>query len=417
METKGTEGNGGQSTPAITDVTKTTNGIDLGGLSIEGLGTEKLDTPEAIEAKKKADEAAAEAARKAAEEEAARKGTQGGTQGSEEESFFEFEGKKFKLDENGNALNEDNTIFKTKEELDLLQEGDNDEDNDELPLIDEIIQLNGIQIIDEQTGKPKTYEDTVQGVLQYSKDVALLEAKNAQKEFFDRLPQVKEFAQHLLNGGKEEDFYKTKTASWKNFILDTANEAQLIDVITKDLISKGQTKEEADEIVILYKDSNKLEEKGKAALESRKKAEEVLEKQKLEKAEKDRQEYQTKVEQYWKGIETVVKTGKLNNIVIPEADKDNFLKYISVAVDKSGNSQYDLDEATAKPEDDLQYKYLRFKKFDLSKLVKNAAATEKVKSLRDRMKREQGTNNGGGETTKEIVNPSEVNISLKSVLG
>ena len=37
---------------------------------------------------------------------------------------------------------------------------------------------------------------------------------------------------------------------------------------------------------------------------------------------------------------------------------------------------YDIDERTAKPENDLQYKYLRFKNFNIDKLVKNAAANE-----------------------------------------
>lgn len=414
METKGTDGTGGQSTPSLTDVTKQNNMTNLEGFNLEGLGTEKLETPEAVEAKRLADEAAAETARLAAEEEA--KKTAGQTGG--QETFFEFENKQFKLDENGNALNEDGTVFKTKEELDTIAASNTGGNDDTpLPLIDEIIQLNGIQILDDK-GQPKIYEDSVQGIIEYNKDVAKFEAESSQKEFFNRLPQVKEFAQHLLNGGKEEDFYKAKTASWKNFTLDTTNEAQLIDVITRDLIAKGQTKEEADEIVTLYKDSNKLEEKGKAAVESRKKAEDILNTQKAEKAKQEILDNQVKIETYWKTIETTVKTGKLQNIVIPEADKGAFFDYVSKAVDKHGNSQYDLDEMTSKPEDDLQYKYLRFKKFDLNKLVKTAATTTQARSLRERIAKEvAGTQNGGGDTTKEKVNPNEVDISFKSVFG
>jgi hypothetical protein len=414
METKGTDGTGGQGTPSLTDVTKQNNTVDLGGLDITGLGTEKFDSPEDAEAKKKADEAAAEAKRLADEEEA--KKTAGQT--DSKESFFEFENKQFKLDENGNALNEDGTIFKSKEELDAINAGNtNGSDDTVLPLIEEIIQLNGIQILDDK-GQPKVYADTIQGVIEYSKDVAKFEAENSQKEFFNRLPQVKEFAQHLINGGKEEDFYKAKTASWKNYTLDTANEAQLIEVITQDLIAKGQTPDEAADIVTLYKDSNRLEEKGKAAVESRRKAEEVSNAQKAEKEKQESLATQAKIEQYWKGIETTIKTGKLQNIVIPEADKNAFFNYMSVAVDKNGNSQYDLDEMMSKPEDDLQYKYLRFKKFDLSKLVKNATGTSQARSLRERIEKEKsGTNNGGGETTKETVSPNDVNISFESVFG
>ena len=421
MKTNVTGGNEEQGSSTITGETIKGMSAELEGFNLEGIGSTSPQLTEQEKADKEAADKAkldAEAKAKAEAEAAAKKKAEEANGGSSEneEEFFEFENKKFKLDENGNALNEDGTVFKTKKELeDLL---DNEESNEPAPLIDEVIQLNGIQILDEKTGIPKVYEDSIQGILEYTKDVAEFQIKQSQLEFFKKYPQVTELAKHIANGGSEEDFYKQKAASWKNFNLDITNENQLVDVITKDLLAKGFSKEDAAEMVTLYKDSNKLEEKGKIAVESRRKEEERLEVEKQQKIKQQQIEQDKKIEAHWKEVSEVVKKGKLDKIVIPESDKDGFLKYISISVNEQGYSQYDLDEISDKLESDLQYKYLRYKKFDLSKLVKNAASSERVLSLRERLKKQNnGTNNGGGDAPIEKANPLDLNITLNTVLG
>jgi len=421
MKTNGTEGNEGQSASTITEGTTKGTSVELEGFNLEGLGKDTVETPEQIKAKADADAEAAKLAKEAADKEAAAKGSASANNTDTVDTFFEFEDKKFKIDENGNALNEDGTVFKTKEELEVLKNTSNEsgENNGEVsPLIEEVIQLNGVEILDETTGKPKVYEDSVQGLLEYAKDFAVHQVKESQIQFFKQYPQAKELAQHLAKGGSEEEFYKIKTSSWKNYTLDTSNEAQLSEVITKDLIAKGHSKEEAAELVALYKDSNKLEEKGKTALDNRRKDEAALDAKKEAEGKQKAIEYQTRIENYWKEVSDVVKKGALENIIIPENDKEGFLKYISLAVDKQGRSQYDLDEMSDKTESDLQYKYLRYKKFDLSKLVKSSAATMRATSLRERLKQqEKETKNSGGAASKEMVNPNNLDITLNSVFG
>jgi hypothetical protein len=418
METKRTDGKDVSDASTITGGTHVQSTGDLPNFDLSGVGVAKPDnTDEAAklaEAKKVEDDknkatADAEAIRLAKEAEV--------NNGSEDnrETFFEFEDKKFKLDDKGNALNEDGSIFKTKDELDALKT--TDIENELPPLIQDVIRLNGVEILDE-TGKPKVYEDTEEGLVQYAQDFAKHEVEQSQKAFFGQLPQVKELAQYLVNGGTEEDFYKSKLASWKNTTLDKNNEVQLSDIVKKDLLFKGHTDKEAEELIALFKDSNKLEEKGEAALENQRRLEAQKESEKKANDIEKQKAYQKSVNDYWDNVSTVVKTGKLEHITIPEVDKDAFFKYIGTAVDKNGNSQADLDEKNAKLEFNLQLQYLRYKKFDLSKLIANTANTERARNLRERISKEKKEiNNGGGDAAPELVKPSDVNISLNSLFS
>lgn len=409
METKQPDGNGVPSTPAITDLGNPIKGGEI-PFDISDLGT--IITPASEDEAGKA-----EVIRLAAEAEAKKVAdakTNIGAGGIPEPTFFEFEGNKFEIDKDGNAINSDGTVFKTKEELAIAPTGD-----DIVPstLIEDIIKLNGITILDD-AGVPKVYPDTEQGILDYAVDFAKHEVAQSQKEFFDQYPSVKEFAKHIANGGKEEDFYRAKTASWKNVSIDETNEAQLADVILRDLMSKGHSKEDANEMVTMYKDSNKLVEKGKASLDNLRKQDTIKEQQKKQSEAEAAQQYETNVENHWKEVADVIKKGQLKDITIPEADKEVFKRYIGVAVDKNGNSQRDIDERSSSLEFNLQLDYLRMKKFDLSTLIKNAANTQRAVDLRTRLKKDSGTNtnNGGGAKPVEKVNPNTVNISIDSLM-
>lgn len=406
METNLTDANGEQGSPSITDVNKnegvTTIPFNLGNLVDTKPNEESAKTPEEIKAE--------EEAKKLSEQSSSASSNEQDSNESDEEEFFELEGKKFKLDEKGNALNEDGTIFKSKEDVEASLQ------NEIPPLIDEVIELNGIQILDED-GNIKKYEDSTQGIIEYTKDVAKQEILNAQKAFFEMFPQAKELALHLENGGTEEEFYKAKTASWKHFQLDTENENQMFELVINDLVTKGHSKEEAEELATIYKDTNKLVEKSKVALENKKSEEIKLEKQKKIDADKQEELREIEEQKQWTLINDTIKKGTLKNITIPEAEKDGFFKYLAVAVTKEGQSQVMLDKAKRDLEFELQLDYLRYKKFDLKSLITNAVKTQKALSLRERIANSKGnTNASGGVKPIQNVNPNDVEISVESLI-
>lgn len=404
MEKVITGGNEEQSSTTLTENLGNKNEGALPNFNLSDFEDKTEKTPEQITAEK--------VAKDLEEKEAADK-----LAASKNETFFESEGKQFKLDDKGNALNEDGTVFKTKVELDALKAAEETNDDIDDSVINEAIQLTGITILGEDN-KPKVYEDSVTGIVEYAKDLAEYQVKQSQNAFFKQYPQAKELASHLANGGSESDFYKAKTASWKNVAIDEANEAQQIEIITKDLTARDFSKEEIEDHIKLYKDSNKLLEKSKVSLDNRRKDEVLQDTKKVEADKKAQADYEVKVKAHWDSVSAVIKKGELTNFVIPEADKDPFFKYIATAIDKDGNSQYDLDEMSADTPTDLDYKYLRFKGLKIDTLIKNEAAKLRARSLKDRLNKEKKEINNGGDNanTNERVAFSTVgatDISLE----
>lgn len=302
----------------------------------------------------------------------------------------DIDGKTFKLDENGNAIDEENKIVKTKEELDALVNEQSEQQ--ELPLPKELIQNIGIEILDEN-GKPKEYEESVNGLVNLVKDVAEEINKKEKKEFFETFPVIADLVKHLQRGGKQEDFFKAKTESWLNVSLKEADEITKLDIIVKDLVAKGFEAKDAIETANLYKDTNKLDEKSEIALKSRQEAEKLDNKQKDDAINREIEEENKKIIETWKNVEKVVNKGKLSEIFIPEIDKKGFYEYISKAVNEDGYSQLAIDRAELEIEQKLLLDYLVYKKLDLSKLVKNIKITEKTTTLRGRLQSENSVKN------------------------
>lgn len=337
--------------------------------------------------KKIADDAAA---KKAADDKAAleakNKGT--GTGGDEPPVAVELDGVKYPLDKDGNALDKDGKVFKTKAELDQLEEGQ------EEPLVDAIINRAGVKLLDDK-GQPKKYEDTEDGVVAATIDIGKEFAKGEYQKLLDSDPEFKEFVEYKKTGGTLNDFIQKKTESWGSFKLDENNETQLTNVIMSDLMAAGVSEEQAKRTAELYKESKTLKEFGKAAYTR------LVDNEKREEAERVKQfqvEQATYVEntkKHWDSVKEIITKGTINNLVIPEADKEAFFDYISKAVDDKGNSKRNVERSKLPLERLLQLDYFQYKGFDLNELVKTAVKTEKVRSLRKRISTNRGV--GGGE--------------------
>ncbi len=327
-------------------------------------------------------------------------------QANDEPQAVELDGVQYKLDKDGNALDKDGKVFKTKQELDAIELQD-------IPLIDEVQEKSGYKILDE-TGKPKVYEDSVEGIISFANDIAAEKAKEFQKKFFTDFPEVKDYAQFLARGGKVEDYFKQQSESWTNIKFDDKDEAMLINIVVSDLMKKGFSKEQADFTAKTYKDTDKLKEFGKAAYDRNIK-EEKENKVKAENAyNQTLLEEQENTNKYWNNVNQVVNKGQINNITIPENERKDFFNYIGIAVDDNGNSKETLEKLTL--EQELFLKYLKFKKFDASKLITSMANTLRVKSLRSRVvKGNQGVSGGEGINKDEFKKSNSDKISIDNL--
>lgn len=356
-------------------------------------GTPPAETSEAKLARETAEKAAADAK---ALEDANKNAPQA----------VEIDGVQYQLDKDGNAIDKDGKITKTKAELDALESAD------ELPLTDEILQKSGLQILDEK-GQPKKYEDTPEGLLALSNDIAAEKSKGLIKQFFDTFPDVEDFALHLQRGGNKEDYFKKQTESWSNFKLDDKDDSQLTSVVVADLMNTGMSKEQAEATAKLYKDTDKLKEFGKAAytrLTNFEKAQNA-ENQKAYDAEVAREK--AMIDAHWENVKTVVKKGTLQHITIPETDRDAFFSYVAMDADGNGNSKATLDKQKMPVEIQLQLDYLQFKGFDLKTLITNAVKSEQVRTLRLRTKSGQsGVGGGEGIDKARLTKPNDADINV-----
>lgn len=307
-------------------------------------------------------------------------------------------GNEHALDKDGNALTKDGTsVFKTKAELAAMtreKDSGSDDNEEETTAIEDYIKLSGIHPKDDE-GKPRVYEDSVEGLMKLTKDVGDIQAKKAFDAQLNSNPEFKKYYEYLQRGGNPVDYHKQVASSWKHVKFDPKNTDMLTNVVVANLVRTGMSEEKARVTAKLYADTNQLEEMGKdsykvlTALEDKREDDE----KKFYEDESKRQEEADDV--HWKGVQKIVKEGKISNITIPESERDEFFKYVAFDADKKGNSQASLDRQALKTEQLLQLEYLLFKKFDLSKLVTSQVNTVKVKGLKARFVDKQSGLEGG----------------------
>lgn len=322
----------------------------------------------------------------------------------------EIDGVSFEIDKDGNAVDKDKKIVKTKAEIDALIIA-----NEEIPLVEEVLQKSGYKILGDN-GKPKVYEDSTEGLLALATDIANEKAKVVTRKFFDKFPRVEDFAKHLERGGTETEYFAKQSSAWSNVKFDDKNEDQLTGAVVAELTGQGISKEQAELTAKMYKDTDKLKQYGKEAYGR------LVGKEKADDAKKEA-DFNTQLaldkdaeDKHWNNVNQVIKKGTLHNIIIPETDRDEFFSYIAFAADENGNSKAAIDRDKLPLEQQLQLDYLLFKGFDLKKLISSAVKQEKVLSLRSRMAQNQkGASGGEGVNKGNYAKPNDVDVSIDNL--
>lgn len=330
----------------------------------------------------------------------------------------EIEGVKYGLDAEGNAIDDKGNIVKTKTDVDALaQQEQQTEEVEEIPLITEVYQKIGVELLGDD-GKPKVYEDSVEGMSQMALDIAEKVAEKDRKEFFTAFPIIKELTSHLIKGGTPEEFFKTKSESWRGLTLKDASDDLRTTLIIKDLTSKGMNSEQAQKTAKLYKDSNQLNEMSDSALKSLQEGEIKVENDRKEKELLKYKENEKQAITHWNQVEQVVNKGVLSHISIPEAEKKDFFKYISQAANEDGLSQSWIDRDNLSIEQKLILDYMVFKKLDFTKLIANRSKTETAKTMRSRLAGSDKSNvhsTVSQENHNNTKNPNSVEVSLDTI--
>ena len=311
------------------------------------------------------------------------------------------------IDANGNLVNEQGQVVLSKDSLDkyidtgevLLDAQGNQIDEtgkiikpaSEVNVANTIIELSknaieqelGFTLLDSE-GKPKSYSNSVEGSTELLKDVATNATVNAVTAFLNSNPELKDIYFHLANGGKLDD-YTASNIDYTTVDVTTLDRTGKLNYIKQSFEQQG-VKNAGSLIKTLEQSSDEaLTQAAADAIITLKQVSEDARLQREREYQLNQQKEAQALEEYWNNVNSVITNGKLKDINIPNAEKEDFFKYLAVPINSKGESQEMIDAEKESDEDRLLLSYLRFKKFNLNDLVNLKAKTNRLEQLRSRV--------------------------------
>jgi hypothetical protein len=236
------------------------------------------------------------------------------------------------------------------------------------------------------------YADTEEGLVEFTKDIAQNIAEDQLNELFQQFPLVQKHLDFVLAGGDSEKFFQAYNPNldYSQYEIDQNDARTQKAFVSEYFKTKGHDEEFIKDMLEDYEDSGKLYDKAivaqkqLASIQSRER-EQIVEQQKHARAEQEKAQ-----EEFWENVAATIDQGKeFAGIRIPEKEKAKFFDYISAPVDKSGRTRRDMDYANSELDVKLAIDYLMYKGMNLQDIITTKAKTESVKSLRDKIQRNE----------------------------
>lgn len=226
--------------------------------------------------------------------------------------------------------------------------------------------------------------NTPEGALIYEKAIRADEITKFEQNLLETNPRAHAFLAHILDGGKEEDFFKL---AGEPGTLPTEAELQNSvdlqkDILTQDYKAKGLSDKAITATIKALITDDELEEAAIEALKNQNKAREDGIKAVNRQAEVETKLRTEKIQEMNEYVSSIVNTGKIDNIIIPEKDRAAFAKEFASSI-RIENGQF--VSITPITEDTVtqvfKEKFFSFKKGNITDLIEKAAATANTKRL------------------------------------
>lgn len=297
--------------------------------------------------------------------------------------------KDYKLDKDGNAVDDEGKVVLTKEKI-AEARGGNEPSAGYLKGINEQL---GFEFKDEK-GNPIDFTDDDEGIVNWAKAIVKESSLEAVRQYEQNNPRIAAFKNHLANGGTEADFFgNTANKNWKSVELgDDANGHY--NIVYEGFKAMGMSDEKAKKNADRVKDSGNEELKA----EAKDMLSELQSNQtKKEKADADAVAAKTEKEKadaikYWNEAETAIKGGVLPvmkdgkevfKINIPAGERDAFFEYVGKRADQYGNSQATIDRHNMDRDTRFVLDYIMFKGFNFQKLVDSLVNQQRVNNFKE----------------------------------
>lgn len=290
-------------------------------------------------------------------------------------------------EDTGDLVQEDGTLVKKK--------GDYTEDKDGVIVLKPESRLKSV--LDYYTEKGFDFKDANGASLEFTDDGESIKAlteyvanksyETKFKQTIEQMPEVKALMEHIITGKNPLDFYQSKlqTPDYSNLQIDEANPNQvklaLLEYYTK-VSNLDETS--ANAFIKMAIDSGQSKELVKVAVDGLKNW--SINNTKYEETERvnEVQRLKESTDKHWTGVREIVMKGKLEDIAIPENERQSFFDFIGK---DSGNGKTKAISAyeTLATEQRLKIDYFLFKGLNLDTVVKKAIQTQQVDNLRRRL--------------------------------
>lgn len=280
-------------------------------------------------------------------------------------------------------------------------EEEEEEDDDSLAFWRDVDKLRGEEI-------EVNYGDvdplSPEGVLIREKVIEDRAIENFEKLLQQKAPRGYEFLNHIINGGKEEDFFKTyQPKDWGKVSLDEnaykddagkndkkALENVQVQVLKEYYTRRGLEEGDIEELIETALDKGQLKTKAEAAHaaivnEDKEKIERMN-----QQLEEQRKVQLKAINEMSDKISSIIETGNIGNFVIPKKDKEGFDQFFKQNVRYDNGKFYIIKEIGDKDlEQEMQKEFFAYKKGNLNDLIERKAKTINARRLGEKKAKEK----------------------------
>jgi hypothetical protein len=229
------------------------------------------------------------------------------------------------------------------------------------------------------------FSEDYDGLAEYTNAVGEQIAKEQLEKIFASMPDVKEYYEYRANSGDPLKYFEAQQAEVDYHAVDLQNEAHQKRVIIDGMRQQGFGDEDISRMVESYEDAGILADNAGVYLKQLQANQGQRKEQLLRQQEQEAARHREEATAYWDNVQSTINNGNLKGMQIPQRQRGKFYEWMTTPVSETGHTQRDLDRQNIDQETALAVEYLLYQGFDLKKLASNAAATQKVSSLKSKL--------------------------------
>jgi len=284
-------------------------------------------------------------------------------------------------------LDSDEDEEPTDEDENTDVDQDEEMEEEEARFVDDLASQFGLDPDEDLDGE---VEDTWDDALKVARKGAETMATQEINGFFEKYPDIAEYAQFRVNGGDPDTFREEVLNAPSYDDLELEGNEQTQERVVREKLQEvdGFSDEKVDQKIENYKSGGILKSEAEDARDimsnkQEQKREQLIEEQE-KKAEQRRQEQLEEQKRY---KETIRESNSLGDLQLPENKKDDFEEYLFEPVDEDGLTQAERDYQNMSRDEALALYYVMFEggPDNLGSLVDNKASTKKAEQISNKL--------------------------------